>query len=131
MDARLRQLVRNRAADRCEYCRVPQAALRTVLQIEHIVARQHHGEESAENLALSCDRCNLYKGPNLAGIDPAGGEMTRLFDPRRDEWDEHFELSGETIVGRSPIGRATIQLLQFNSETRTRLRAVLIEAGQW
>jgi hypothetical protein len=131
MDARLRQLVRQRAADRCEYCRLPQAVLRTTLQIEHIVARQHLGEDAAENLALSCDRCNLHKGPNLAGIDPDSGELTRLFDPRRDAWDEHFELSGETIVGCSPIGRATVQLLQFNTETRVRLRAALIAAGQW
>jgi len=99
MDARLRQLVRERAADRCEYCRLPQAVLRTTLQIEHIVARQHMGEDAAENLALSCDRCNLHKGPNLAGIDPDSGELTRLFDPRRDAWDQHFELSREVIVG--------------------------------
>jgi hypothetical protein len=131
MDARLRQLVRERAGHRCEYCRVPQAVLRFALQIEHIVARQHLGGNAEDNLALACDRCNLHKGPNLSGIDPGSGELTRLFDPRRDVWNEHFELRGNEIVGLSPIGRATVGLLQFNTETRMRLRAVVIAAGHW
>ena len=131
MPARLRQLIRERAGNRCEYCRVPQVVLRTALQMEHIVARQHLGGSAEDNLALACDRCNLHKGPNLSGIDPDSGEIARLFDPRRDTWNEHFELRGDEILGRSPIGRATVQLLQFNTETRMRLRAVVVASGQW
>jgi hypothetical protein len=41
MDARLRQLVKQRAAGRCEYCGLRQEPL--ALQVEHITARQHEG----------------------------------------------------------------------------------------
>ena len=71
MDASLRDLVRRRAANRCEYCRLPQAYAPIVrFHVEHIRARQHEGGDDAENLSLACPRCNAYKGPNLTSIDP-------------------------------------------------------------
>ncbi len=90
MDAELRQLVRTRADNRCEYCRLPQHAVDGVLQVEHIIARQHGGGDELTNLALACDQCNLHKGPNLSAIDPESGQTVQLFDPRRDAWEEHF-----------------------------------------
>lgn len=90
MDASLRRLVRLRAGDCCEYCRLPQLALPASLQIEHIIAKQHRGTDESENLALSCPYCNRYKGPNLSSIDPETGELAPLFNPRRDVWDDHF-----------------------------------------
>jgi len=71
VSADLRNLVRTRASDRCEYCRIPQAATPFLrLQLEHIIARQHGGLSAESNLAWSCRHCNLHKGPNLTGIDP-------------------------------------------------------------
>ena len=131
MDSRLRQLVRDRAQDRCEYCRVPQKAIHTKLHLEHIIALQHTGKSLEENLAMACDRCNLYKGTNLSGIDPDSGEIVRLFDPRSDIWDQHFALIAEEIIGRTPTGRATSLLLRFNSENRLRLRRKLLMKGHW
>jgi 5-methylcytosine-specific restriction endonuclease McrA len=84
MDAELRQFVRTRAAYQCEYCRLPQEFSELRFHIEHIVPRQHGGADHLDNLALACPDCNLRKGPNLTGIDPQTGEVTRLFDPRRD-----------------------------------------------
>jgi hypothetical protein len=124
-------MVRERAGQRCEYCRLPQHAVDGVLQVEHIVARQHRGGDHAENLALACDRCNLCKGPNLSGIDPQTGMLTALFNPRTAAWDDHFELSGAIIVGKSPIGRATVQVLQVNARQRVRLRAHLLALGEF
>ena len=44
MDAALRDLVRERAGHRCEYCHLPKAAEPFfTYHIEHIVARQHGG----------------------------------------------------------------------------------------
>jgi HNH endonuclease len=51
---------------RCEYCRLSSALHPTPFQIDHIIARQHGGGTTLENLA----HCNRYKGPNIAGIDP-------------------------------------------------------------
>lgn len=121
--------VRIRAAERCEYCRVPQNAFPRPLHIEHIVARQHGGDSTLDNLALACWHCNLKKGPNLTGIDPESDEIVALFHPRRDTWADHFELLIETLMpegieirGRSPKGRATVRVLDMNLEMRQMLR---------
>lgn len=43
--------------------------------------------------------------------------MVSLFNPRRDDWNEHFEWNhdGTLIIGKTAIGRATIKALQLNS----------------
>jgi hypothetical protein len=46
------------------------------------------------NLALACIDCNLHKGTNLTGIDPQTNDVTELFHPRRQSWDDHFEWRG-------------------------------------
>jgi hypothetical protein len=79
MDATLARQVRERAGLACEYCRSPQSSYPTVpFPIDHIIARQHGGTTTAENLALSCLHDNTHKGPNIAGIDPRTGKVTRL-----------------------------------------------------
>ena len=88
MDDALRELVWMRAADTCEYCRVPQRFDMLPFQLDHVTAVKHHGQTTADNLALSCYADNLHKGPNLAGIDPATGQLTRMFNPRTDSWRE-------------------------------------------
>ena len=69
MDARLRELVKQRAAGRCEYCGLRQEQEPLAFHVEHITARQHEGKDTEENLALACHHCNLHKGTNLSGLD--------------------------------------------------------------
>ena len=122
MDAQTRRLVRDRAGDTCEYCLLPQDALpNATFHVEHIIASQHGGADDPQNLALACDRCNLYKGPNLTAIDPLTGNI----NPRKDRWDDHFAFSGPEIIGRTENGRATARLLNMNADRRVRLRALL------
>ena len=90
MDARLRQTVRDRAESRCEFCHLPERIAELPFQIDHVIAEQHGGLTSEDNLAFACARCNRYKGPNLSGIDPESGTITHLFNPRIDNWSEHF-----------------------------------------
>ncbi|MFN3407936.1 MAG: HNH endonuclease [Limisphaerales bacterium] len=123
MDARLRQLVRERAQDRCEYCHMEQSREPLAFHVEHIIARQHGGGDTPDNLALACHHCNLRKGPNLTGMDPLDGRVVRLFHPRRDAWEEHFVRRGGEIVGTTPVGRATVRLLRMNEHGRRELRA--------
>jgi 5-methylcytosine-specific restriction endonuclease McrA len=61
-----RELVRRRANESCEYCRLPQAASLLPHQVDHIIASQHGGADHDDNLCLCCIRCNLKKGPNIA-----------------------------------------------------------------
>lgn len=89
---------------------------------EHVIARQHSDDDSLDNLALACDRCNAYKGPNLSSVDPDTSEIVHLFHPRHDIWDEHFELLGGRIFGLTPTGRATVRLLNMNATRRVELR---------
>jgi hypothetical protein len=131
MDPQLRQSVRQRAGERCEYCRLRQEhdAFHR-FHVEHIVPRQHRGTDALENLALACHQCNAHKGTNLSSFDPDTNEIVRLFHPRRDRWHEHFALDGPPIVGRTAIGRTTAWLLQMNAEERVELRCVLLELGE-
>jgi hypothetical protein len=131
MDAALRTFVRRRAGDLCEYCRLPQASSRYVrFHIEHIVARQHNGSSDADNLALACGFCNHQKGPNIAGLDPQTGGLVPLFHPRRDSWTDHFAWHDTLIVGQTPVGRATVELLGMNDWQRIELRDNLQALGE-
>lgn len=130
-DAATRRLVRERANHRCEYCRLPQASVPFfTFHIEHIVARQHGGSDAEDNLCLACPDCNRCKGTNLATIDSESGAILRLFNPRIDQWSEHFVMLHAEIVGLTPVGQATIRLLQFNSEERVREREELLQHGE-
>jgi hypothetical protein len=82
------------------------------------------------NLALACRRCNLRKGPNLAGIDLVSGKTVALFHPRRDRWLEHFQFSGASIEGLTPTGRATVYVLAMNDDRRLDLRSELLARGE-
>lgn len=130
MNAETRAFVRIRAGDRCEYCLLRQEHAEFLHHIEHIIAKQHGGDDTADNLALSCARCNAFKGPNLSGIDPDSGQLVPLFNPRRDEWPEHFEFRTYWIAGLTPIGRATVYVLGMNETRRLEIRALLLAEGE-
>jgi hypothetical protein len=126
-----RRSVIQRAADRCEYCHLPQAAMpQFTFHVEHIFAQQHIQDDSQENLALACPDCNRHKGPNLTTLDAATRQLVQLFHPRLDSWPEHFEYRGPLLYGRSDVGRATIRLLEMNSDARITLRAALMELDE-
>jgi hypothetical protein len=129
MDKATEQTVRQRAADRCEYCRLPQSFSKLKFTIDHVRAKQHGGSDELENLALSCGYCNRHKGPNIAGIDPLSGQVTQLFNPRIDAWVEHFAWNGATISGITPIGRTTVIVLAVNNRSQLSIRQALIDEG--
>ena len=119
----LRQFVRERADRRCEYCHIPDAAAPAAsFHVEHILAKQHGGVDAPPNRCWSCHRCNLRKGPNLSGRDPVTGKVVRLFNPRRQRWNRHFEWLGAILVGLTATGRATIAVLDINHPQRVQLR---------
>lgn len=125
MDARINRLVCERARNRCEYCHLPEVESRLRFHVEHIRARQHHGSDVLENLAFSCPECNFRKGPNLSAVDPENLEIVLLFNPRVHPWADHFRRVGNQILGKTVIGRATAELLQFNNPQRLRARELV------
>jgi len=96
--AAVRRLVVERAGERCEYCRYPQAASFLTFEVEHYIAEKPGGETVAENLALACPYCNTFKGTDLGSLDPESGRLTPFFNPRADRWEAHFRLQGAGIV---------------------------------
>jgi 5-methylcytosine-specific restriction endonuclease McrA len=123
MTEAMRQFVRSRAGHCCEYCQLRQEdSPLAALHIEHIRPRKHGGTDDEGNLALACIDCNLHKGPNLTGIDPQTGAITVLFHPRQDPWESHFEWHGRYLLGRTAMGRTTVQVLELNSDDRLDLR---------
>jgi hypothetical protein len=125
----LRDSLRARAQGRCEYCRIHEGFTTLRFQIDHIIAQKHQGANDLSNLAWSCANCNAYKGTDLSGIDPVTGELHRLFNPRADNWSDHFGWQGAVILGLTPIGRVTISVLQFNRAEHITLREELIAQG--
>jgi hypothetical protein len=70
------------------------------------------GPDHADNYAWACRLCNVRKRQHLS--HRVGRRIVRLFDPRRDEWRQHFALWRDVcILGRTPIGVATEQRLGF------------------
>ncbi|MEH2321661.1 HNH endonuclease [Nostoc sp.] len=114
----LRRLVEERANYRCEYCQLPAGVAFFPHEIDHVIAQKHGGATDANNLALTCWRCNRYKGTDLGSFDPETGAFSFLFNPRTQKWAEHFTFLELNLVGLTPSGRTTIRLLQINSDER-------------
>jgi hypothetical protein len=129
MEQELVQLVWQRARSRCEYCQLAQEHSLLTFEIDHIIAKKHGGETVPENLCLACFYCNSFKGPNIASIDAHSGKLTQLFNPRRHHWKRCFRWVGPLLVGRTPIGRVTIQVLCINNLHALGLRQSLIDEG--
>lgn len=123
--------VRIRAGYACEYCRLFAAHHPGPFEVEHVIAKQHGGLPLFSNRAYACLHCNRHKGPNLSGFDKETSrtKLGRLFYPRRHKWQRHFRWQGPLLVGRTPIGRATVQVLAMNDPVRVGLRQELIDEG--
>ena len=124
----LKTAVRNRAANRCEYCHLDQAGQVATFHIDHIQPIKLGGTDELDNLALACVGCSLHKAAKAEAIDPDSQKYVPLFHPRKQEWEEHFEWDGFALAGKSPTGRATIQTLQLN---RPILVAIREEEAHW
>ena len=131
ISASLRRLVTERANQQCEYCLLPADVAFFAHEVDHVVAVKHGGHTDPTNLALACWRCNRHKGTDLGSFDPATGQFSFLFNPRAHAWAENFALRGAAMVGLTPEGRTTIQLLQLNTDERIGERQRLQEVGRY
>jgi hypothetical protein len=112
--ASLRLLVKQRAGDRCEYCGLSQLGQEATFHIDHVIPVAAGGETKADNLALACVSCSLHKSARQMVEEPETGETVAIFNPRRQEWTEHFLWAGVRVVGLTATGRATINALRMN-----------------
>lgn len=84
-----------------------------------------------ENLAFACFECNRRKGSNIASLDPETGDLTPLYNPRMQEWSEHFRWNGSIIEPLTAMGRATASFLRFNDPVQVQIRANLQQQNRY
>ena len=112
----LKQAVRVRAQYLCEYCHSSERLSASRFTIDHIIPKSLGGSDDPNNLALACRRCNERRYNFIASIDPQSQDTVPIFNPRIQNWDEHFVWvdQGTLIEGISPTGRATCIRLDLN-----------------
>jgi hypothetical protein len=131
VSAELRRLVAKRAEQRCEYCLIHEDDTFFGCEVDHVVSVKHGGATEEDNLAYACVVCNRRKGSDLGSLLRRTGELIRFFNPRTDDWEAHFELSGARIEPRTDIGEATLSIFGFNDEERILEREELISQGRY
>ncbi|MCC5618555.1 HNH endonuclease [Nostoc sp. CHAB 5836] len=127
----IRQKVRQRAENRCEYCLSHQDYIMGRLQIDHIQPLAKGGVDTEDNLCLACELCNQYKWTQTEGLDSQSGKTVSLFNPRQQQWKAHFTWSteGTEIVPITPCGRATVKALRLNNSLAVTVRKNWVQAG--
>jgi 5-methylcytosine-specific restriction endonuclease McrA len=127
-----RQLVLARARGCCEYCRSQERFAMQPFAIEHILPRSLDGETAPHNLAVACQGCNNHKYNKTRGKDPVTEKSVPLFHPRKQRWRDHFawDENCTLILGLTPTGRATVEVLHLNREGVVNLRRILYAVGE-
>lgn len=127
----LKNKIRQQARNRCGYCLTPQEIVSICFEIEHLRPIADGGTDEEENLWLACRNCNAFKHAKTHAIDPVTNKEVLLFNPRTQDWKEHFEFSEDKseIIGKTACGRATVIALRLNYEQAVAARKVWISAG--
>ena len=123
-----RRLVEKRANSHCEYCLIHEEDTYIGCEIDHIISIKHGGKNDDTNLAFSCLLCNRFKGTDIGSLTEKG-ELTRFYNPRIDNWLEHFQIIGNMILGITDIGKVTVKILKINDEERLEEREYLQDMG--
>lgn len=113
-----RRVARKRAQLRCEYCHTDERWQFIRFTIDHVLPQSAGGSDDVDNLALACRNCNERRGNRTEAREPETGEAVPIFNPREEVWADHFawDATRVRIVGRTPTGRATIELLDLNDD---------------
>src|SRR5690349_15464020 len=83
----MRRIVRQRAGNRCEYCRIHEDDTEFGCEVDHIISEKHLGKTEPDNLALACFFCNRNKGSDIGSIRSTDSPVfVRFFNPRTDVW---------------------------------------------
>lgn len=127
----LRERVAAQAGYRCGYCLTPTRITGMAMEIEHIIPEAMGGPTLEDNLWLACTACNLHKSDRAVAADPDTGEIVHLYDPRHQNWREHFKWSdaGDLIIGLTATGRATVKALHLNRHDLALARLNWVAAG--
>jgi hypothetical protein len=116
VSTKIKEAVRERAGNLCEYCHRSDWLMVPDHTLDHIIPQSKGGSDTIENLALACPDCNVRKLDHTeAKVD---GKLVPVFNPRADDWNDHFEWSVDKleIVPLTDIGVGTLELLDLNGK---------------
>jgi hypothetical protein len=128
----LKQAVRSRAKNCCEYCHSQEKFAPVGFSIEHIYPVSKGGKTTLDNLALACQGCNNHKYNKTQEKDIVSGKIVSLYHPRKHNWQDHFSWNDDytLMIGLTSIGRVTIKILRLNREGLVNLRRILYLMGE-
>ena len=120
----MRQRVAAWANYRCSYCQTQARVVGSALEIDHITPLSASGASDESNLCLSCSAGNQAKGAKIEAVDPISGERRPLFNPRAQNWQDHFQWSadGALVIGITALGRTTVSALDMNRDLVVKAR---------
>ena len=98
-----RRLVITRAENLCEDCLIDIEDTFFGGEVDHIVGVKHGGTTEADNLAYTCQPCNL------GSMYWPSSQLVRFFHPRLDHWSDHLALHGALIQPLTAIGEVTVR----------------------
>ena len=121
----VRRAILEEANYRCGYCLSEEILMGVSLVPDHIIPLTVGGSNERENLWPACRQCNELKNNRTHAEDPETGELAPFFNPRTQQWHEHFSWNNEFthIQALTSTGRATLIALQLN-------RILLVRARQ-
>ena len=64
-------------------------------------------------------------------MDTVSGELTALFNPRTQNWSDHFVIDAGRITPLTASGRVTEVVLKLNLPSRVEVREVLANIGRY
>lgn len=85
--------------------------------VEHLRVKSVHpeGTNEYENLVLACRFCNTARGDKPHVRE----DGSRLLNPRKEAWSQHFELEKHHLVPRTTDGESTKEAYKINDDSRT------------
>lgn len=123
----VRNRVRERANQRCEYCRLPDGYSSGPFVCEHVIPRVRGAGDTFDELAWSCAGCNSHKNAKTHVTDPVTGNRVPIYNPRKQVWEMHFSWSenGLLMLRNTVTGRGTVESICLNRPELVNLRFVL------
>lgn len=128
---KLKEKIRKSAKYRCGYCLFQMVYAHTTFEFDHIIPVSRGGQSIEENLWVVCEICNNSKSDKVEGFDAVTNTTVSIFNPRTQNWDEHFQWSDNytRIIGKTPIGRVTVTELNMNKERIVAVRKNWVAVG--
>lgn len=111
------------SSGKCCYCECRIDEESKYMEVEHFFPKEFHKEKVVKwsNLLPSCKRCNINKGCHDPEVEP-------IVHPVEHEPKEHLQLRSYRFYGKTPQGKALVEVVDLNDRTRLQTKRFKIGA---